>query len=75
MKCFWTYIKHDRKLITDPILNANVMNHQCQSAFSSTENYPLGEFDKRCNMPPGSKFHEMTDITLSRKGVAKLLLI
>ena len=54
MKRFWNYIKHDRKLITDPILNANVMNHQFQSVFSSAENYPLDEFDKRWNMPPGS---------------------
>jgi hypothetical protein len=58
-------IKQVGKLITGHVLKENTMNHQFQSAFSSTENYSSDEFEKRCNMP--AKFHKMPDIAVTCK--------
>ena len=63
MKKFWTYIKQqktdhqgisslkqDGKLITDPILKANVMNDQLRSVFSNAEKITESEFKSNCKL-------------------------
>ena len=87
MKRFWNFIKYaksnyqgisfnkqDGKLITNPDMKANTMHHQFHSVFPIAENYSSDEFVKRCNMPADSKFPKMSDITITCKGVVKLLL-
>ena len=69
-----SFIKQDGKLITNPDMKANTMHHQFHSVFPIADNCSSDDFAKRCNMPADSKFSKMSDITMTCKGVVKLLL-
>jgi len=86
-KRFWTYVKHQRstttgvpalksngKLITDPKQKAELLNNQFYTAFSEGTAYTASEFKDRCSMPDSrDDFPSMDDITISTKGIEKLL--
>ena len=63
MKRFWTYIKHQKttkvgvsplkvqgKLVSEPKLQAKILNEQFQSVFSDGQVYTKEQFRDKCSM-------------------------
>ena len=87
LKRFWTYIKHQRsssigisplrsegKLVTDPKAKAEILNNQFYKAFSNGLQYTNREFEEKCEMTMiDKKYSNMEEITISAKGIEKLL--
>ena len=84
-KRFWTYIKHqkssnigvaplkvDGRLVTDPKEQANILNHQFQTAFSEGKSYSREEFTEKCKMPH-TDYPVLDTVHISVEGVKKLL--
>ena len=84
MKRFWTYIKHKRSessgvapLRSDGILHyhpvdqANILNKQFQSGFSTKDTYSPDEFNTRCKM--WGQYPPADELDITENGVLKLL--
>ena len=84
MKRFWTYIKHKRSessgvaplrsdgiLHSHPVDQANILNKQFQSAFSTKDTYSPDEFNTRCKM--SGQYPSADELDITENGVLKLL--
>ena len=58
--------------MSDPTEQADVLNHQFQTAFSEGKSYSEAEFTAKCGMPPND-FPVIHDVNITERGVAKLL--
>ncbi|KAL8574795.1 hypothetical protein ACOMHN_031902 [Nucella lapillus] len=86
-KRLWTYLKHKRtsssgipplkengRLVTDTKAKAELLNQQFFKAFSDGQAYTQEDFLQKCTMPSDeSDFPQMENITVTTKGVEKLL--
>ncbi|KAL8560291.1 hypothetical protein ACOMHN_006037 [Nucella lapillus] len=86
-KRLWTYLKHKRtsssgipplkengRLVTDAKDKAELLNQQFFKAFSDGQAYTHEDFLQKCTMPSDeSDFPQMENITVTTKGVEKLL--
>ena len=84
MKCFWTYIKHRRTeskgvaplrnggiLHANPVDQANILNKQFQSAFSSKEDYDSDKFKSQCKMT--GNYPPADHLNITENGILKQL--
>ncbi|KAL8558095.1 hypothetical protein ACOMHN_054283 [Nucella lapillus] len=86
-KRLWTYLKHKRtsssgipplkengRLVTDAKDKVELLNQQFFKAFSDGQAYTHEDFLQKCTMPSDeADFPQMENITVTTKGVEKLL--
>ena len=85
LKRFWTYIKHQKttkvgvspmkvqgKLVSEPKLQAKILNGQFQSVLSNGQVHTKEQFRDKCSMNEAD-YSELSKIHISEEGVRKLL--
>ena len=65
-------LRSEGLLHSHPVEQANILNKQFQSAFSTKETYNQHEFSFRCQM--SGKYPSAAELTITENGILKLLI-
>ena len=68
-----TEIKHDGKLLTDPLQKASALNNQFYSVFTPVSNISRTDSNKQCIMPPSTQHPNISRLTIKTEGIQKHL--
>ena len=68
-----TEIKHDGKLLTDPLQKASALNNQFYSVFKPVSNISRTDSNKQCIMPPSTQHPNISRLTIKTEGIQKHL--